>query len=97
MFGGDESAELLGLQRGKVGQPLRGRPLPQCAQVTKIGIQRMRRHAALDLEMRKEVFDHCRKRRSGLSLLAPVPHGKRFNATINASPIMRRNSVPMPG
>ena len=56
MLTGDEAAQLLGVQGDHIGALFRG-PRRERGQIAAIGVQRMRGHAPLDLQMGEEFLD----------------------------------------
>ena len=85
---------------GRGREVLRLRPGGQRLQVAAVGIEGVRGDALLDAQVVEERGHVGRQRRGCGGVLAhpraPQP-AKRCIAAAKASPIMRRNSVPMPG
>mgnify|MGYP002651354842 CR=1 FL=1 len=77
-------------QSEHVAARLRAGPVDQRAQIAAIRVERVHRYPPLDLQMGEEGVDVGVHRRAQTA-------AKRRIAAANASPIMRRNSVPMPG
>src|SRR3546814_19248067 len=60
VLGGDEGAQLLRLQGFEIDDALGLRPFRQRGEVAAVGVERVRGHAALDLEVGEVVCDNRR-------------------------------------
>ena len=97
VFAGDEGAQLLGLQRDDV-EALRRCPCAERVEVATIRIERMRRHAPLDLQVGEEVSDRHDPSPQGLPALASKICGSDHSMqTRRAAHMDVRRFPPEPG
>ena len=57
VFAGDELAQLFGMHGAEVVETLRGGPLREGIEIATVGVERMRGHAPLDLQVGEKPVD----------------------------------------